>query len=89
MKLSTGVCQPFNKVGLQCSAGFGMLCCWSTLPAKKVFQSSVIKLQRNMRISLTSGQGLGADCEAKGGTPPGLQWRFMTQDCCRNCLGLL
>lgn len=30
---------------------------------------------RNMRVTLISGKGLGANFEAKKGTP-GLQWRF-------------
>lgn len=67
MKVSTEVYQPFNKGGLQCFAGFDALRCWSTLSAVKVFHSCVLKLERNKRISLISGQGLGANFEAKKG----------------------
>lgn len=43
----------FYKERLQSHVGFDALWCWSILSAENVFQSQVIKLERNIRIPST------------------------------------
>lgn len=64
-KVRTKIHQPFNKKGFQSFRGFDALWGWSILSTQKVLQGCVIKLKRNIRISLIYEQVLGANFESK------------------------